>query len=176
MALYRGSSLVGLLLALVQLRVRPGGGWLRALLLRAQGKLRMLRFEELAQLCWCLAQLSVVPPQAWLDDFADTAALHVIAARKQQQQQQQQQRATASSTPTVAQPALSSAAASAGSGSSVEAVRNWQLRVMHFALVRCWRYRGSHTVGKLQYRLVRELNRWEPQRLASEDVKEQGLE
>jgi hypothetical protein len=54
MALYRGSVLVGLLLVLVQLRVRPGAGWLRGLMLRAQGKLRMLSFDELTQVRECL--------------------------------------------------------------------------------------------------------------------------
>jgi hypothetical protein len=49
MALWRGSALVQLLLLLVQLRVRPAAGWMRGLLLRAQGKLRMLNFEELTQ-------------------------------------------------------------------------------------------------------------------------------
>lgn len=49
MLLYRGSELVGLLLVCVQLRLRPGGAWIRSALLRLQGKLRMLSFDELTQ-------------------------------------------------------------------------------------------------------------------------------
>jgi hypothetical protein len=54
-------------------------------------------------------------------------------------------------------------------------VQLWQLQVMHFALVRCWRYRAGHVVGKLQYRLVRELNRvsWSVRMLPQQQQQQQ---
>lgn len=70
----------------------------------------------------------------------------MIAKRKQEQQQrvaQEQQQL---------QPVGNGASSS--SSSRAAAVHYWQLRVMHWALLACWRYRSGHAVGKLQYRLV----------------------
>jgi hypothetical protein len=132
------------------------------------------------QLCWCLAQLAVVPPQSWLDDFADTAAVHVIAARKQQQQQQQRHQGTAGSTSDRARSAAVGPASNKSSvvseDAAAAAVKLWQLQVMHFVLIRCWRYRAGHAVGKLQFRLVRELNRvsWSVRMLPQQQQQQQG--
>jgi hypothetical protein len=49
MVLERGPVLVCLLVVLAQLRFRPGPEWLRAVLLRLQGKLRLLSFDQLTQ-------------------------------------------------------------------------------------------------------------------------------
>jgi hypothetical protein len=49
MLLAGGPVLVGLLLLLAQLRYRPGPDWVRVVLLRLQGRLRMLGFEQLTQ-------------------------------------------------------------------------------------------------------------------------------
>lgn len=126
--------------------------------------------------------MGVVPPQHWQDDFADTAAVHVIAWRKQQQRRKQQQQkqhdeqhtsltaAALSSTTSskissrgtgTADDSHSSLAAAAVHAAIAKApgdhVHTWQLMVMHWAFA-CWGYRPGHAVGKLQYRLLRELN------------------
>jgi hypothetical protein len=49
MVLERGPVLVALLVVLSRLRYRPAPGWLHDVLLRLQGKLRLLSFDELAQ-------------------------------------------------------------------------------------------------------------------------------
>lgn len=80
MALCQGSVLVGLLLSLVQLRVRPGAGWVKGVMMRLQGKLRMLCFEELTQVCDELAGFvwvfRVCMQDSWLGSVLHGGAWH----------------------------------------------------------------------------------------------------
>jgi hypothetical protein len=117
--------------------------------------------------------LGVQPPQHWLDDLMDAAALHIMAERSRQQQwdawhKQQQQSQQEGEQVSAVQPARPRPGA--------PRVHPWQLQLMHWATLRVWRYRSSYLHGKLQWRAVRELNRavWrQPQQRALQQLQTQ---
>lgn len=97
--------------------------------------------------------LGVQPPQHWLDDFMDAAAVHIIAECSRQQQwdawHKQQQQEEGEQVPSLLPRPRPGA----------PVVHPWQLRLMHWVSLRVWCYRSTYLHGKLQWRAVRELNR-----------------